>query len=88
MRNTQSLTSRGKDNKKLQGMAYNKINKLIYYQKIQNLTKEHYEPGFITMVGVWKKYIYPTYPISYSHFRKILEEPRLRERIEQEEDKK
>lgn len=69
-------------------MAYNRINKLIYYKKIQEITKEHYESGFTTLKGVYEKFIYPIYPISYSHYRKILEEPCLESRLEKEKNKK
>jgi hypothetical protein len=65
-------------------MSYNRINKLKYYKIIQDITKEKYEIGYNTLIGVYEKFIYPIYPISYSHYRKILEEPRLESRLEEE----
>lgn len=68
-------------------MAYNRINKLKLYQKIQEITKREYEQGFNTLKGVYEKYIYPVYPISYKHYLNILAEPNLNGRLEDEEKK-
>lgn len=68
-------------------MAYNEINKLKRYQKIQEITNKEYEPGYNTLMGVWKKSIYPVFMISYNHYLKILGEGGLKARIEKEEEK-
>lgn len=68
-------------------MAYNRINKLQLYQKIQEITKREYEMGYNTLKGVWSKHIYPVYMISYKHYLRILAEGGLRERIEKEKKK-
>lgn len=66
-------------------MSYNRINKLKMYQKIQEITMKEYEPYFTTYKGVWRKFIYPVYFVSYKHYLNILAEGGLEERIEQEE---
>jgi hypothetical protein len=73
-------------------MGYNNINKLKLYILIQEATKQHYEKGFNTLISVYKEIIYPKYFISYSHYRRIIAEPRLKERLreaqQQEEERK
>lgn len=54
------------------------------YQKIQEITLREYEQGFTTYKGVWKKFIYPVYFVSYKHYINILAEGQLESRIEQE----
>lgn len=71
--------------KNLYTMSYNRINKLKMYQKIQEITLREYEQGFTTYKGVWKKFIYPVFFISYKHYLNILAEGSLEERIEKEE---
>lgn len=62
------------------------LHKLRYYKMVQDLTKQYYEPGEDVLVRVFYKRIYPLYPMSYSQFRRILEEPQLRKRIEELEN--
>lgn len=66
-------------------MAYNRVNKLRMYKKIVSLTKEHYDPDVTTYAGVWRKYVYGVYPISYSHYMKIIGTPNLERLLEEEE---
>ena len=73
--------------KNLYTMSYNRINKLKMYQKIQEITMKEYEPYFTTYKGVWRKFIYPVYFVSYKHYLNILAEGGLEERIEQEEER-
>lgn len=68
-------------------MAYNQLNKLRMYSNIIDLAMKHYEVGITHWKGIWKKHIYPVYPISYSQFMKILSEPRLAIRIREAEEK-
>ena len=84
--NYQPEIRRCKDRTKiLHTMSYNRINKLKMYQKIQEITVKEYEPYFTTYKGVWRKFIYPVYFVSYKHYLNILAEGGLEERIEQEE---
>jgi hypothetical protein len=69
-------------------MAYNRVNKLRYYKKIQEVAQEHYEEGVSTWRGVWKKYIYPVWPMEYNTFMRILGEGGLRTKIEELEENK
>lgn len=66
-------------------MAYNRVNKLRMYKLIVELTKQHYVPELTTYKGVWRTYIYPVYPISYSHYMTILGTPNLEHLLDQEE---
>lgn len=81
-----------KNNKKRAITPCRQLHKLRYYKKVQELTKEHHEPGETILVRVFYNHIYPIYPMSYSQFRHIIEEPVLNARIaeleEQEEKKK
>lgn len=86
--NYQPKIRRCKDRTKiLHTMSYNRINKLKMYQKIQEITLREYKQGFTTYKGVWKKFIYPVFFISYKHYLNILAEGSLKERIEQEEER-
>ena len=66
-------------------MAYNSVNKLRMYKKIVALTNEHYDPDVTTYKGVWRKYIYGVYPVSYGHYMKIISTPNLERLLEDEE---
>lgn len=68
-------------------MGYNNRNKYLKYKKIQEITMEKYEKGFNTLIGVYNRYIFPEFFISYSCYRRILEEGNLSERIREEEKK-
>ncbi|MBQ0112470.1 MAG: hypothetical protein KBT03_04995 [Bacteroidales bacterium] len=61
-----------------------KRNKLKYWQNVQRLALEHYEEGITTWSGIYEKYIYPVYPMSYGTFLRILGEGQLIERIKDE----
>lgn len=66
-------------------MAYNKINKLRTYKRIIDLTNTRYEPGITTYKGVWRKHIYPVYPISYAAYMKIMAMPNIERQLAEEE---
>lgn len=58
------------------------LHKLRYYKKIQDMAKQYHEPGETILIRVFYNHIYPIYPMSYSQFRRIIEEPALNARIE------
>jgi len=62
------------------------LHKLRYYKIIQDLVREHHEPGETILIRVFYNHIYPIYPMSYSQFRRIMEEPRLNARIKELEE--
>ena len=68
-------------------MAYNRINKLRQYKRIIDLTKAHYEEGITTYKGVWRKHIYPVYPISYALYMKIMSLPNIERSLAEEESR-
>lgn len=67
-------------------MAYNRVNILRHYLGIINLTREHYDPDVTTYKGVWRKYIYPQYHLSYQRYLDILAIP-VEKELEEEEKK-
>lgn len=67
-------------------MAYNRVNKLRMYKKIVALTNEHYDPDVMYSYSrIWRLWVYPIYPISYSHYMKILNTGNLERLLEEEE---
>lgn len=56
-------------------MAYNTVNKLLFYKKVINLVQQHYIPEVTTYKGIYVKYINPEYPMSYKTFMKIMATP-------------
>jgi len=62
------------------------LHKLRYYKKIQDLAKQYHEPGETILIRVFYNHIYPIYPMSYSQFRRIIEEPALNSRIAELEE--
>lgn len=61
------------------------MNKLRMYQRIIDLTEQHYEAGITTYKGVWRKYVYPVYPISYPLYMKIINMPNIERMLDEEE---
>lgn len=68
-------------------MAYNRVNILRHYKAIVEETNKHYDPDVTTYKGVWRKYIYPVYHISYSRYMVIISTTRLESLLEAEEKK-
>lgn len=68
-------------------MAYNRVNKLRLYKRIVALTNQYYDPDVTTYKGVWRKYVYRVYPISYSHYMKIISTGNLEQMLDEEEAK-
>ena len=66
-------------------MAYNRVNILRHYKAMLEETDKHYDPDVTTYKGVWRKYIYPVYHISYSQYMKIVSTPNLEKMLEEEE---
>lgn len=62
-------------------MAYNNRNRLLMYKKVLEIVEKHYEAGVTTYAGVWRKHVYPVYPVSYQTFLKIVNLPSLESRI-------
>lgn len=56
-------------------MAYNRVNILRHYRGIVELTNKHYDPMVTTYKGIWAKYIYPVYHLSYQRYLDILAIP-------------
>ena len=67
-------------------MSYNKVNKLRMYKKIVELTQRYYDADVTTYKGVWRKYVYPIYPISYSQYMKIMGMGNLESQLREEEE--
>ena len=53
-------------------MAYNKINKLLRCKKVIDIVQEHYIHGITTYAGIFRKFVYPIYPMSYNSFMEII----------------
>lgn len=66
-------------------MAYNRVNILRHYISIVEDTNHYYDPDLTTYKGVWRKYIYPVYHISYSRYMTIINTPNIEGMLEAEE---
>lgn len=66
-------------------MSYNKLNLLRRYKAIAEETKGHYDPDVTTYKGVWRKYIYQKFHISYSRYMTIISTPNLEALLDAEE---
>lgn len=51
------------------------------YKRVLEIVAEHYEEGVTTYSGVWRKHVFPVYPISYQTFLKIVNLPSLDSRM-------
>jgi hypothetical protein len=52
--------------------------------KIIEITNEYYDYEFTTYKGVWRKYIYPVYPISYRAYMNIINQKNIKLQLERE----
>lgn len=68
-------------------MGYNKINQYKRYLIIVNIVKQHYQEGVTTYKGIWRTYVNPFYPISYSKFIEIMNAPNLERKLKEEEER-
>lgn len=68
-------------------MGYNRANHLQRYIKIQDIVRKHYDPNVTTYAGIWRKYVIPIYPITYKRFMEIINMPRLKEQLAEEQKK-
>jgi len=66
-------------------MPYNRVNLLRRYRAIVEETNQHYDPDVTTYKGVWRKYIYGKFHISYSRYMTIIGTPNLESLLEAEE---
>lgn len=48
--------------------GYNNRNRLHRIKLVQNLVQLHYEEGISNYKGIWEKYVFPVYPMSYKTF--------------------
>lgn len=69
-------------------MEYNRANHIQRYINIQDIVREHYDPDVTTYAGIWRKYVYPVYPMTYKRFIEIINMPRLREQLAAELERK
>ena len=65
-------------------MAYNNRNKLLMYKRVLEIVEKHYEEGVTTYSGVWRKHVFPVYPVSYQTFLKIVNLSSLESRIQRQ----
>jgi hypothetical protein len=56
-------------------MAYNHKNRMRLYKNIVKIVEENYIDGVTTYKGIYRAYVYPVYPISYTTFLKIINTP-------------
>lgn len=54
---------------------YNSVNQLKKIALIQVLVEKHYEEGFTTYAGVFRKHIQVIYPMTYPTFIKYINTP-------------
>lgn len=69
-------------------MGYNRANHIQRYINIQQIVLDHYDPDVSTYAGVWRKYVYPIYPMTYKRFIEIINMPRLKVLLAEERAKK
>lgn len=53
-------------------MAYNKLNKLLYYRDVLALTQKYFNPKISTYSGIYREYIYPIYKMEYKTYMNIV----------------
>jgi len=68
-------------------MAYNNFNKLLLAKKVIAIVEKNYVPEVTPYKGIWRRYVYPIYPMSYNTFLKILDTSNLETKIELEKKK-
>jgi hypothetical protein len=64
-------------------MAYNKINKLLMYKHVIEIVKKHYIAEVTTYKGIYKKHVYPVYPMSYDAFLRIINTRNIEKKLEE-----
>jgi hypothetical protein len=57
------------------------------YKNVINIVNEHYREGDISYAAVFRKYIFPVYPMGYHTFMKIVNMPGLDLKLEEEKRK-
>jgi len=56
-------------------MAYNPLNRLLYYKEVINIVQANFIPGVTTYAGIFREFVKPKYPMSYRTFMKIMATP-------------
>ena len=69
-------------------MAYNRLNKLLHYRDVRNLTQKHFVPNISTYAGIYRECIYPVYKMDYKTFMKIISFTDLDSKIKELEEQK
>jgi hypothetical protein len=65
---------------------YKKLYQLKRYKKVIEIVKQN-QNNTTTMKGLWKKYVFPVYPMGYKTFLRILEEGNIDKQIAEIERK-
>lgn len=60
-------------------MQHSRLNHIQRYIIIQNIVREKYDPDVTTYAGIWRKYVYPIYPMSYHRFIEVINMAHLNE---------
>lgn len=42
------------------------------YQRVVEIIKAHYVPGLTTYRGVWREFVFPVYPMTYTKMMRIV----------------
>ena len=63
-------------------MAYNKLNKLLFYKKVIHIVNENFIDGITTYAGIWREKVNKVYPMTYETFLKIINYPNIEKEIE------
>lgn len=52
------------------------------YQKVVEIIKAHYVPGLTTYRGVWREFVFPIYPMTYTKMMRIVGYENLQGEVE------
>jgi hypothetical protein len=56
-------------------MGYHRHNKLLRIALVNKIVQQHYVEGVTTYKGIWEKYVFPVYPMSYGTFITYINTP-------------
>jgi hypothetical protein len=68
-------------------MAYNSLNYLKKCKNVIDIVNANYIEGVTSYAGVFRRYVYHRYPMSYKTFMQIISMPDVDMLIEREEDR-
>lgn len=60
---------------------------LLRYKNVIDIIKQHYIPGVSTYTGIYKKYVFPVYPMHFWTFMKIVHFENINAEIQKELEK-